>query len=188
VLWRIDAEPPREWSWTGFEQPRFRFDSAAGRFRTRYASPTIDGAARERYLDTGSYLPADHADHLLVRLAPRRPLRVLDLRTEANLDALGVDDRVSTSHEDRIWRLCHELADAARRWWDDLDGIVYRSRTTPSTAWNLAFFSTAAMTTRSRPLHSCGPELDRLVLRRHFTIGFGYGPGHRSGRPRSRFG
>jgi hypothetical protein len=60
-----------------------------------------------------------------------RNLRVLDLRTEKNLDVLRVDDQISTGQHADVWATCHRLVDAARRWWIDIDAIVYRSRTTP---------------------------------------------------------
>ena len=128
--------------------------------------------ARERYLDTGLFIPADHDEHWVVRLTTARRFSVLDLRTEANLAALAVDDRISTSHEAAVWDTCHRLADAARAWWPDLDGIMYRSRTTPASSTNLAFFSTDALEVDARPLGDCRDELDDLVLHHRFTIDF----------------
>jgi len=154
--------------------PRYRFDSATGVFRTRYAGQSIHGAARERYLDTGLFIPVDHDEHLLVRLTTSRLFRVLDLRTEANLDALDVDDRISTSHEPVVWQSCHRLADAVQSWWPDLDGIVYRSRTTPATSTNVAIWSTDGFDVEARELRSCATELDDLVLHHHFTVDFDY--------------
>lgn len=171
-LWRIDAGRPEEWSWLGFPRPRHRFDPASGGFRTRYASTNLPGAARERYLDTGRYIPADHAAHHLVRLVNERPLRVLDLRTEANLDALDVDDQISTGHHPRVLATAHRLADAVRSWWDELDGIVYRSRTTPETSVNVAFFSLDGLAATTTPLADAGDVLDDLVLTAGFTVGF----------------
>jgi len=173
-LWRIDSTAGKNWGRDSYPTPSHRFDSAAGAFRTRYAGSSIPGAARERYLAAGRYIPDDHNDHYLVRLRATRPLSVLDLRTEANLDALDVDDRISTSHEPAVWDACHQLADRARDWWDDLHGIVFRSRTTPTTAYNLAFFATAEFELDSRPLATCAAELDDLVVRHQFTIGFDY--------------
>ncbi|HZD65310.1 MAG TPA: RES domain-containing protein [Acidimicrobiales bacterium] len=174
ALWRIDAEAPAGWDWAGFPQPRHRFDSATGAFRTRYAATSAAGAARERYVASGRYIPSDHRDHHLVRLVTTRRLGVLDLRTEANLDALDVDDRISTAHDPEVWEASHHLADAVHRWWDDLDGLVYRSRTTPASAVNLAFFSLDPLAAQSWPLRSCVAELDDLVLHHRFTIGFDY--------------
>jgi hypothetical protein len=173
VLWRIDAQTPQDWDWTGFPEPRNRFDPASGRFRVRYAATTPAGAARERYLSSGRYIPFDHRDHWLVSLTARRPLRVLDLRTEANLDALALDDRVSTARDPEVWRACHRLADGAFSWWPDaLDGIVYRSRTTPASSFNVAFRSAAAFAVTSRELGECPSELTDWVLNHRFTVGF----------------
>ncbi len=174
VFWRFDSQPPGGWSWAGFPTPRNRFDPDNGRFRLRYAAVTAVGAARERYLTSGRYIPADHADHCLVRLELIRPGRVLDVRTEANLDALGVDDRISTGREVEVLHACHQLSVAAREWWPDLDGLIYRSRTTPETSANLAFFSLDAMAATGRPLRTCVGELDQLVLLHEFTVGFDY--------------
>ena len=171
-FWRIDAEPPTSWTWEGFAAPRHRFDPASGAFRTRYASRSIAGAVRERYLDTGLLIPADHADHHLVRLHAQRALRVVDLRTDANLQALGLDDRISTSHELVVWEAAHLLADAVRAWWPDLDGIAFRSRTTPERSFNLAFFSSDALAADARPLVDCPDELADLVLHHHLTVDF----------------
>jgi hypothetical protein len=173
-FWRFDDTQPSGWTWTDFPVPRHRFDPASGRFRTRYANDTVPGAARERYDSTGRYIPSDHAGHFIVALTTVRSSSVLDLRTEANLDVLGLDDRISTSHDDDIGVAAHELADAVRRWWGDLDGLLYRPRTTPTSSVNLAFFSTDGLALDTRPLARAGDELDDLVLRHHFTIGFDY--------------
>lgn len=173
-LWRIEARPPRAWTWAGHPVPRHRFDSAIGAFRTRYASLSFHGAARERYLDTGLLIPADHHDQWLVRLTTTRRFRVVDLRTEANLAALGADDRISTSHEPDVWDACHRLSDAARAWWPDLAGIVYRSRTTPASSANVAFFSLDGLDIEAWRLETRVAELDDLVLHHHVTVDFGY--------------
>lgn len=168
--WRIDASEPGGWSWAGFADPRQRFDPASGAFRVRYAGHSLQGAARERYRDTGLFVPADHAAHYVVRITAVRDLRVLDVRTEANLDVLRIDDRISTGQHPEVWDTCQRLADAVRDWWDDLDGIVYRSRTTPATSSNLAFFSSeplgfAAWTLADRP-----DVLSDLALHDGFTV------------------
>ena len=173
-LWRIEGTEPSAWDWAGFPTPRYRFDSATTAFRTRYAGQSIHGAARERYLDTGLLIPADHADHLLIRLTTTRRFRVVELRTEATLQALDADDRISTSHEANVQDVCHRLADALRRWWPDLDGIASRSRTTPATSYNVAFFATDAFAVESRALGTCRDELDDLILHHHFTVDFAY--------------
>lgn len=174
VLWRIDADAPRDWGWAGFPEPRNRFDPESGGFRIRYAATTFFGAARERYSATGRYIPADHAEQQVVRLELTSPVWVLDLRSEANLDALGVDDRISTGREPEVWAACHRLADAVTMWWPDVTGLLYRSRTTPSTSTNVALRSVATMSERHRDLRSFVTDLDELVLRHEFTVGFDY--------------
>jgi hypothetical protein len=169
-LWRLDASALADWSWTGFDEPRFRFDPASGAFRTRYAADGSVGAFRERYRATGLMVPADHGAHHLIRLVAARHLRVLDLRTEANLDALGVDDQISTGQHAAVWATCQQLADAARDWFSDLDAIAYRSRNSPQISANFAFFATNAFTTESWPLSDCPKILSDLVLRHGFTV------------------
>ena len=174
-LWRVEAAPPGEWIWTGFPTPRFRFDPASGDFRTRYAAGTLVGAFRESYRPTGLMIPADHADHQLVRLVAARHLRVLDLRTEANLDVLGVDDQINTGQHPDVWDTCHRVADAVKRWWpepDALDALVYRPRTTPETSINYAFFALDPFTFESWPLAGRTDVLTNLVLHHGFTIGW----------------
>lgn len=172
--WRIENQAPGAWGWSGFSEPRNRFDPASGEFRTRYAAATLHGAAGERYSSTGRYIPADHGGEQLVSLVSERPLKVLDLRTESNLDTLGVDDRINTGKEEAVLSAGHRLADCCRSWWPELDGILYRSRTTPESSANLAFFRSDAFTFTSRRLDGCTEELDDLVLRHEFTIGFAY--------------
>lgn len=174
-LWRVDATAPAEWTWDGFPTPRFRFDPESGSFRTRYASSTLIGAFRERYRPTGLVIPTDHASHHLVRLIAARNLRVLDLRTEANLDVLGIDDQISTGQHPDVWDTCHRLADAVRRWWSDLDAIVYRPRTTPETSANFAFFAIDAFTAESWRLAERTDVLTDLVLHDGFTVGWELG-------------
>jgi RES domain len=171
-IWRVDATAPSEWTWEGFPEPRFRFDPASGGFRTRYAASTLAGAFRERYRATGLVLPADHATHHLIRLVADRTLRVLDLRTEHNLDVLQVDDQISTGQHAAVWDTCHRLADAARRWWNDLDAIVYRPRTTPTSSANFAFFGDDAFAVDSWALADRTDILTELVLRHGFTVGW----------------
>lgn len=177
-LWRVDATEPERWTWDGFPEPRYRFDPTSGAFRTRYASGTLAGAFRERYRPTGLMIPADHATHHLVRLVAARHLRVLDLRTERNLDALGVDDQISTGQHPAVWATCQRLADAVRSWWpgpadpDTLDALVYRPRTTPETSVNFAFFATVAFTVESSPLAERPDVLADLVLHHGFTVSF----------------
>lgn len=169
-MWRVEAAAFADWTWTGFPEPRYRFDPASGAFRTRYAGGQVAGVFRERYRATGLVIPADHAGHQLVRLTAARPLRVLDLRTERNLDILDVDDQISTGQHPQVWSTCQLVADAVRRWWPDLDAIVYRSRTTPETSVNFAIFGSEAFSAECGALAEQVDVLTDLVLRHGFTV------------------
>lgn len=91
---------------------------------------------------------------------------------EAVLDLLSQDDRVSTSHEPAILGTAQALAARAHDWPGRIDGIVYRSRTTPSSTSNLACWAPDVVEAHCRRVRDCAPELDELVLRRDFTIDF----------------
>ena len=150
------STPPREPSGRGTRAPRSSAPSG------------------ERYRATGLVIPVDHANHHLVRLVAARHLRVLDLRTEKNLDALQVDDQISTGQHPDVWDTCHRLADAVRRWWTDLDAIVYRSRITPESSANLAFFADDGFDIQSWLLADRRDILTDLVLNNGFTIGWDF--------------
>lgn len=171
-FWRIDATPPDHWDWRGFPEPRYRFDPESGSFRTRYAGATLAGPVRERYRATGLVIPADHRDHHLVHLVAIRNVRALDLRTEKNLDILHLDDQISTGQNADVWFTCHRLADAVRRWWTDVEAIVYRSRTTPSSSLNVAFFTVDGFDVTSRALGEEPEALTDLVLHQDVTVGW----------------
>jgi RES domain len=172
-FYRLDSHVFTTWGWEAFADPRYRFDSATGRCRVRYAATSDEGAARERYRDTDSFIPNDHAEHYLVTLAGT--LSVLDLRDEATLDALAFDDQISTGRASPWWECAHRLTDTVVGWWGPaVHGIAYRSRTTPSTSTNVAFLRHAFGEATSTPLHECADFLDRLVVGRGFTVDFAF--------------
>lgn len=170
-FYRIEAHSFSQWGWERRPAPRFRFDPASGAVRVRYAATSSHGAARERYRDAGSYIPPDHAAHYLITLTPTAPTRVLDLRQEAVLDALGLDDRISTGHDPGVWAAAQGLTDLVLAWWGGaVHGIAYRSRTTPQTSANMAFFRHAPLAGRSQQLRRARPFLDSLVVRHGFAV------------------
>ncbi len=156
--YRIDAEPPAAWQWKPFPAPRYRFDSAAGAFRTRYAADTPRVAMRERFDEFDRLVGRADLDTLLVELTGR--VQVLDLRLDRTLDALRLDDQINTGRARGVWAACHTLADLVHDWFGPrCDGIAYRSRTTPQHAANLAFFEHARLAARS-----IGPLRDQTGL------------------------
>ena len=59
-------------------------------------------------------------------------IRVLDLRRDRTLDALGLDDQINTGRAPGAWAACQQLTDLVQEWFGErCDGIVYRPRTTP---------------------------------------------------------
>jgi len=172
VWWRIDAAAPADWTWAPFSRPRHRFDSAAGLFRTRYAARTERAAFRERFADEGRRISAAHATDHLVEIRGR--LRIIDLRAERTLDALRVDDETNVGRDPRVLAATQLLADRLVSWYGDaLHGVLYRSRTTPSSSPNLAFFATAPLTVVDHgPLRRRTSTLARLIVNERFAVEF----------------
>lgn len=168
--WRVDAAEPGEWDWAPFARPLQRFDSARGLFRTRYAARTARGALREAFDSRGRVLAPMDLRRTLVRLEGQA--RVLDLRREQVLDAFGLDDRVSTARDPATWEQCHRLVDQVRAHYGArCDGVVYRSRTTPQSSANLAFFAGHRLTVRGAgPLGEQRDLLSALVVADGFAI------------------
>jgi len=146
VPWfRVDDRPPRMWSWSPHSAPRSRFDPAGGGHRVRYAAGTLRGAIRERFHDDRRWITAAGLEARVVEVRGR--VRVLDLRQERVLDALRVDDEINVGRSHRVLRCSQHLATLLPQWFETrCDGVVYRSRTTPETSVNLAFFSWAPLT------------------------------------------
>lgn len=144
VWWRLDVQPARLWNWEPYPTLRGRFDPSPATVRVRYAARTLRGAFRERYADTRRVIRARDADTAVVRLTGR--IRVLDLRREHVLDALRLDDEISTGRDPRVLTASRVLCARLTDWYGGrLHGIVYRSRTTPASSANLAFFAAAPL-------------------------------------------
>jgi hypothetical protein len=104
----------------------------------------------------------------------------LHLTHQGNLDALGVDDRVSTGRidptrttdPDPLLDVCGRLADAVNDWWGhDAPPLIYRSRTTPSVGRSIAFTQEASPRTLiARPLREATALHAHLVLRAGFIV------------------
>jgi hypothetical protein len=99
---------------------------------------------------------------------------VLDLRTDDTLDALGLDDQISTSRDPQVWSCAQELGDAL---WQRhvgrprVPGITYRSRTTPQHNANLAFFADTPHSIVSvTRLADCLQLLEAAILADGFTV------------------
>lgn len=97
---------------------------------------------RERFDTEQRHVRPTALSSRLVRLTGT--LRVVDLRRDRTLDALGLDDQINTGRAAGVWSACHVLIDLIAEWFGErCDGLVYRSRTTPERSANLAFFAHA---------------------------------------------
>ncbi len=174
TLTRVDSGNPATWSWAGFPQPYHRFDPLSGSFRVRYAGWTPRTSLRERFPERR--IPHGDADLRLVTLRGR--VRMLDLTSEIVLDALGIDDRISTGRQPKIRTpgqpdpfldACGRITDLVDGWWDDVHAIRYRSRTTP-TQTNVAFCQHADLEPDAVPLADATDVLVRAVLGDGFSV------------------
>ena len=174
TLTRVDTTDPARWSWEGFAQPYHRFDPLSSGFRVRYAGWTPRTALRERFPERR--IPQGDADLYLVTLRGR--VRLLDLTSEMVLDALGIDDRISTGRlpqvrtaerPDPFLDACGRLTDLVADWWDDVHAIRYRSRTTPSQT-NVVFRQHAELDPDAVPLAAATDVLVRAVVGDGFSV------------------
>lgn len=94
------------------------------------------------------------------------------------LDALGLDDRVSTGrldepgvHGDPLLAVAQQLSDAVSDWWGGIPPpLVYRTRSTPS-ARSIAFTRTVALdATGSGLLRDAVGLLVQVISRHGFTV------------------
>jgi hypothetical protein len=153
-----------------------RFDPLSGRFRVRYAANRPAAAARERF-------PArtlTDADGELFLVGLDSLPSALNLTVQANLDALGLDDRVSTGRidvgrrpdPDPLLETCGRLADAVYDWWRERPPpLLYRARSAPSRGRSIAFTQTACGRVVSvGRLRDATALHSYLVLRAGFTV------------------
>jgi hypothetical protein len=175
----LDNTHPDEWTWQPFPSPRNRFDPPSGRFRVRYAANRPAAAARERFV-TRNLTEAD-GDVWLVELSGMPAS--LHLTRQSVLDALELDDRVSTGRidlrkrrdPDPLLDTSSRLMDAVYDWWDGAPPpLVYRTRSMPD-ARSVAFTQHAnATVVQAGPLRTAAALHAHLVLRAGFTVPSGW--------------
>ncbi len=108
-----------------------------------------------------------------------RSTSALHLTHQANLDALGLDDRVNTGRLDRplpggsdpLLAVCQNLSDAVYDWWDGSPPpLVYRTRSVPR-ARSMAFTDACTwQRVRSRRLREATALLVDLVAFHGFDV------------------
>jgi hypothetical protein len=137
----------------------------------RYGANRVDAAALERF--PGRTITEGDGDVQLVCLEGSPP--ALHLTHQGNLEALGLDDRISTGRLDEgpdpLLAHSQVLSDAVYDWWDAAPPpLVYRTRAMPS-ARSIAFtVMTGWDTITSRPLREATLLLAHLVIHRDFTV------------------
>ena len=142
----------------------------------RYAANRSAVAARERF--PARTLTEADGDLWLVHLSIPGP--ALALTRQTNLDALGLDDRVSTGRIDPSGRAdpdplldtCDQLADAVYDWWKGSPPpLLYRARTAPGTGRNIAFTQTSGWSNlAARPLREATGLHTDLTLSAGFVV------------------
>jgi hypothetical protein len=102
----------------------------------------------------------------------------LRLTRQTTLDALGLDDRVSTGRidlgsrrrPDPLLDTCGRLADAVYDWWDGRPPpLVYRTRTMPEVGRTIAFTEWT-----SPRVESAGRLRDAAALHAYLVLGAGF--------------
>lgn len=139
-----------------------RFDAPNGQFGVLYAGDIPTCAFVETYgrLDRIPRLVTEKelGDRCLSRLAPRSPLRAVDL-SAAGLRRLDADNRLCTGD----YRIAQRWSAALHDHPDSPDGILYRSRHDPSRVC-LALFDRASEWVVAERLGSLvGPRHSRLL-------------------------
>ncbi len=172
--YRLDPAHPDDWGWAAFPLPRWRFDSPTGAYRVRYAASSARAMLREVF-DPDRHIAAAQLGRWVVELVETGG-SVLDLRTDDTLDALGLDDQVSTSRAPDVWRTAQQLGDLVWRRHErgrrPVPAIVYRSRTTPQHNASLAFFAhTRLEVLAARPLREHPALLDAAIIADGFSVG-----------------
>lgn len=139
----------------------------------RYAANDPVAAACERF--PARRLADAHGSLVLVRLDAPPP--GLHLTHQRNLDALGLDDRISTgrldvrSAGDALLGAAHEPSDRIWDWWDQAPPpLLYRTRSVPS-ARSIAFGEHVSWASvAGRPLRDARALLVALVIRHGFDV------------------
>ena len=166
--YRLDGTAPSAWTWTPYPRPRSRFDSASGHVRVRYAGAEPRVALRERFDAKNRLIEPGDLELRFVEL--RGAIRVLDLRLDRTLDALRLDDQISTSRARDVWAVAQQLVDLIHEWFGErCHGLVYRSRTTPERAANLAFFEHAPLVA-----HDLGTLREQAILLESCVLSDGF--------------
>jgi hypothetical protein len=105
----------------------YRFDSASGDCGVLYASPLLEGAFVETFmqeLGRATVTKAELRERPVALIRSRRHLRLIDLKKRGGLMRLGMDGRICTGS----YAIAQAWSDALRRHPAAPDGILFPSR------------------------------------------------------------
>jgi hypothetical protein len=117
--------------------PRYRFDAPGGEYAVLYANDTKVATFNESYAEKRRRIPAVDAERHLVRVMPKKPLPLVDLRDDRTLSALDLDARISVGDD---YEACRQWALAFHEEWPEACGIAYAARWGGVRTTNVALF------------------------------------------------
>jgi len=120
-----------------YPKPRYRFDAPHGEYAVLYANDTRVATFNESYAEKRRRIPQADADRHLVRITPRSPLPLVDLRDDRTLSALDLDARISVGDD---YEACRQWALAFHEEWPEACGIAYAARWAGVRTTNVAVF------------------------------------------------
>lgn len=120
-----------------YSRPRYRFDAPDGEYAVLYANDTMVATFNESYAEKRRRIPAADAKRHLVRITPKKPLPLVDLRDDRTLSALDLDARVSVGDD---YEACRQWALAFHEEWPEVCGIAYAARWGGVRTMNVALF------------------------------------------------
>lgn len=159
-LWRIQkgAEP----NYRIYENPRYRFDAPGGQYAAVYTNDSWLGVFGEVYVDRrGRRMGMGDRSLHLVRITAGRPLRIVDLRSNKTLSALGLDARISTGED---YEVCQTWALALHGAFPEIDGLRYAPRKAGEEFSNAVLFAGRCADALAYSSQGRLEELDEVVL------------------------
>ena len=120
-----------------YPKPRYRFDAPGGEYAVHYANDTKVATFNESYAEKRRRIPAADAERHLVRITPKNPLPLVDLRDDRTLSAMDLDARISVGD---AYDACRQWALAFHEEWPEVCGIAYAARWGGVRTTNVALF------------------------------------------------
>ncbi len=120
-----------------YPKPRYRFDAPGEEYAVLYANDTKVATFNESYAEKRRRIPEADAKRHLVRITPKRPLPLVDLRDDRTLSALDLDARISVGDD---YEACRQWALAFHEEWPEVCGIAYAARWGGVRTMNVALF------------------------------------------------